>query len=88
MNIKITAEEAQKIINSQRKEISKLRGRLLRAHVCTSYLTHDELWMSEIEINRAIEVLKSKLLDYEIYDSVNEDELSKLIQMFEDLRKD
>lgn len=43
MNVELTADEAQRVINSQRKQIGDLKGRLLRAHICTSYLNSEHV---------------------------------------------
>lgn len=91
MSVEVTAEEAQKVINSQRREIGVLKGRLQRAWTQTHYMDnkYSGSYLSPAQIDGAIKHLKDLLHLAECGNpEYNEEELEALIKTYEDVKKD
>lgn len=58
MNLKLTEEQAQAVINSQEAKLGKLNMRLKRAHVTMKYLTRVTRTLSIAEIEKVIKHLE------------------------------
>jgi hypothetical protein len=96
MKLELTDEEAQKVINSQRKEIGTLRGRLLRAHICTSYLNGEHVVrLNAKEIDGAISHMRELIEgdqpegpeDWGFTHRYDHDAIEERIMEFEQLKK-
>jgi hypothetical protein len=96
MKIELTAEEAQRVINSQRKEIGALKGRLIRAYICTNYLTSEHVVrLTGREIDGAIAHMRGLIdqdqpegpEDWGFVHQYDHEEIEKRIKEFEDLKK-
>ena len=61
LELTVTAEQAQSIIDSQQREISALKGRLIRAHITSKYLARASAYVTPTRIELAIKELRSMI---------------------------
>jgi hypothetical protein len=94
VSVQITVDEAQRIIRSQRKEIDILRGRLTRAHICTSYLDSSCVRLNPAQITAAINhlygLIESDQADNpedDYFQQYDHEELEKAIASYKELEK-
>lgn len=89
MNLELTADEAQRVINSQRREIGELKGRLARAWTATHYIDNKYYgaYLKPTQIDAARGHLKDLLHLAECGNpDYSEDDISELIKLYDDLK--
>lgn len=92
MNLELTADEAQRVINSQRREISELKGRLRRAWTQTHYMdgkSYPGAFLTPTMIDAAIKHLKDLRHLAECGNpDYSETECEELIALYENTKKE
>lgn len=92
MKIELTEDEAQRVINSQRREISELKGRLKRAWTQTHYMDSQHYpgaWLTPAMVDGAIKHLKDLLHLAECGNpEYSSEELEETIALFENTKKE